>query len=359
MDFTFTEEQQMMVSAFRELADDLCSATALRAAFEGRSDHASERWQRLAELGLPGMLAPESVGGMGLNLADFILIAEAAGRAALPETLVEHAGIAVPLLSEFSADARVASVLQAAASGDARVAINHTSNPFALGALEASHVLMVGDQEIHLLTRDAVSLESHRSIDALRSLSRVTGSLGASTCIARGAEAVAAAARAFERGALLTAAECAGLCEALIGLGVSYASERTQFGKKIGSYQAIKHQLANVQVKLEFARPVLYAAATQADALTTRSQFSVSHAKLASTDAVDLAGRTAVQVHGAMGYSWEVDVHFYLKRALGLTGMWGDRSFHMRRAQHQLFTQHLDVGPDALFGSSALPAMSL
>jgi alkylation response protein AidB-like acyl-CoA dehydrogenase len=355
VDFTVTEEQQMMVGAFRELTDDLCSATALRAAFDGRTDLAKSRWQRLAELGLPGMLAPESVGGMGLALSDFVLIAEAAGRAALPDTLVEHAGIAVPMLSEFAADVRVASVLRTAVSGEARIALSHPANPFALGAEQASHVLVLKDQEIHLLTREQVSLESHRSIDALRSLSRITGSLDAATCIARGAHAQAAIARAFERGALLTGAECAGLCEALVALAVNYASDRSQFGKKIGSYQSIKHQLANVQVKLEFARPVLYAAATQADALTVRSRFAVSHAKLAATEAVDLAGRTAVQVHGAMGYSWEVDVHFYLKRALGLTGMWGDRSFHMRRAQQQLFLQHLDVGPDALFGSVALP----
>ncbi len=350
MDFTFTEEQQMMAGAFRELTDDLCAPAALRAAFEGRGESSAARWQRLTELGLPGMLAPESVGGMGLTLADFILIAEAAGRAALPETLVEHAGIAVPVLSALSADARGAAVLQAAVSGEARVAVSHPFNPFIVGADQATHVLVLTDHEVHLLSKDEAKLEGHQSIDALRSLARCTGSLQPGTCIARGAGASAATALAFECGALLTAAECAGLCDALVALAVSYAAERSQFGKKIGAYQAIKHQLANVQVKLEFARPVLYAAATQATVLSGRSRFGVSHAKLAATDAADLAGRTAVQVHGAMGYSWEVDVHFYLKRALGLTGMWGDRSFHMRRVQQQLFSEHLAIGPDALFG---------
>jgi alkylation response protein AidB-like acyl-CoA dehydrogenase len=356
MDFTFTEEQRMMASAFRALAEDLCSPAALRAAFEGRGDDAASRWRRLAELGLPGVLGPEPAGGLGLALADFILIAESAGRAALPETLVEHAGIAVPLLAEFAADARAAPVLRDAIAGRARLAVSHPANPFMLGADAATHLLVMSDREVHLLRREEASLEPHRSVDALRPLSRLMTPLGAATCLARGPAAATASARAFERGALLAAAECAGLCDRMLAIAVAYAAERSQFGRKIGSYQAIKHQLANVQVKLEFARPVLYAAATRAGALDRRSQVGVSHAKLAAADAADLAARTAIQVHGAMGYSWEVDLHFFMKRSWGLTGAWGDRSFHMRRLQEHLFKHHLAIGPDQLFVRDAAPA---
>ena len=339
----------MMASAFGALAEELCAPAALRAAFEAGGGADATRWQRLAELGLAGVLGPESAGGMGLTLTDFILIAESAGRAALPDTLLEHAGIGVPLLAEFAADARVDAVLRDAIAGRARLAVSHPANPFMLGAGAATHLLVMTDCEVHLLRREQVVLEPHRSVDALRSLSRLATPLDPATCLARGALAAQASARAFERGAVLAAAECVGLCERMLSMAVAYAGERTQFGKKIGSYQTLKHQLANVQVKLEFCRPVLYAAATRAGALDGRSLLSVSHAKLAAVEAADLAARTALQVHGAMGYSWEVDLHFFMKRAWALSGAWGDRSLHMRRVQAQLFTHHLAIGPEQMF----------
>jgi alkylation response protein AidB-like acyl-CoA dehydrogenase len=130
---------------------------------------------------------------------------------------------------------------------------------------------------------------------------------------------------------------------------VDYAKARTQFGRAIGSYQAIKHHLATVQVKLEFARPVSYAAVTRVADLDERAFAAVSHARLAAADAAELAARTGVQVHGAMGYSWEVDLHFYMKRAWALAGAWGDRNFHARRVQSLLFEGRLALGPDRTF----------
>ena len=105
MDFTFSEEQRMMAAALRELLNDLCSAQALRAVFDGDHSAAEHRWRRLAELGLFGVLAPQGAGGMGLADADFVLLAEEAGRAALPEPLAEQAALAVPLLAEVASEA--------------------------------------------------------------------------------------------------------------------------------------------------------------------------------------------------------------------------------------------------------------
>jgi alkylation response protein AidB-like acyl-CoA dehydrogenase len=135
----------------------------------------------------------------------------------------------------------------------------------------------------------------------------------------------------------------------MIDLAVAYARERRQFGKPIGSYQAIQHALASVQVKLEFARPVLYYAATRVCDPGLRAQAAVSHAKVAATDAADLAARTAMQVHGAMGYSWEVDLHIYMKRAWALAGAWGDRSFHARRVSSLVLEGRIELGPERTF----------
>ena len=117
MDFTFSEEQRMMAAALRELTTDLCSSAALRAVFDGDHSSAEVRWQRLAELGLFGVLAPPGAGGMGLSDADFVLLAEEAGRAALPEPLAEQAALAVPLLAEVATEALAAALLPRLASG--------------------------------------------------------------------------------------------------------------------------------------------------------------------------------------------------------------------------------------------------
>jgi alkylation response protein AidB-like acyl-CoA dehydrogenase len=350
VDFTFSDEQKAMAAAVRELLADLCSPLALRKAYDDGAHAGNERWPRLVELGIPGMLAPEAAGGLGLNDIDFVLVAEETGRAALPEPVAEHAGIAVPLLAEIAGESPGARALLArTAAGECRVAIVHAQNPYVLAADEATHFVVCAQDSIHLLTRDAVRLTAQPSIDLLRHLFSVDATLDAGNCVATGAAAREASARALNRGAVFLAAQCLGLTERMIELAVEYAKTRSQFGQPIGSYQAIKHHLASVQVKLDFARPVVYAAATRLSTPGVRADTVASHAKLAASDAAELAARTAIQIHGAMGYSWEVDLHFYMKRAWGLAGAWGDRMFHARRVQAALFAGQVATGPEYTF----------
>jgi alkylation response protein AidB-like acyl-CoA dehydrogenase len=109
--------------------------------------------------------------------------------------------------------------------------------------------------------------------------------------------------------------------------------------------------LANAQVEIEFCRPVLHAAAAQFHHRDTHSRARISHAKLAACEAAHLATRTSLQVHGAMGYSWEVDVHFFLKRALALTQAWGSPAFHRARIAARVF--HHPLGPEHTFSHEA------
>lgn len=346
MDFTFTEEQRMLASAFGKFANEICSPQRLRTAHDIEG---TARWQRLAGLGLPGTLAPQSHGGMGLTDIDFLLIAEEAGHVALPEPLVEHAGIAVPALTELADHPRVAEIFDAVAAGQTRVAVGHPINPFILDAARSNYLLLTLGDEIHLVETSRTQLIHQPSIDPLRELFKVEPLLSESTCLATGQLAQRVSQRALARGSLYCAAQLMGLGARMIELAVAYARERRQFGKPIGSYQAIKHQLATARVKLEFARPVLYAAAVRVDSLDQRAQTSLSHAKLAATDAADLAARTALQVHGAMGYSWEVDLHFYMKRTWALAGAWGDRGFHLRRLSSLVLEDALELGPGHTF----------
>jgi len=349
MDFTFTAEQRMMSAALRALLEDLCSAAQLREVYEGRDRGAEDRWRRLREMGLMGVLAGEAAGGMGLADADFVLLAEEAGRAALPEPLIEHAAIAVPALAELAAEPRVAVLLQAAASGESRIAVRHMRNACASVPPGVTHWLLLGESAVHLYDAREVVPLPQRSLDAARRLARLEVAVDEAHRLASGEAARAVSERAASRGALYAAAQCLGLTERMLALAVSYAKERVQFGRPIGAYQAIKHHLASVQVKLEFARPAVYAAAARVADLDAPTLAAVSHAKLAAGDAAELAARTAIQVHGAMGYSWEVDLHFYMKRAWALEGTWGDRSFHARRVQSLVLGGAFALGPDQTF----------
>ena len=262
MDFTFTQEQRMLASAFGEFADESCSPQRLRAAAEGSGDEvgrdgamrnraggrvardmgAAARWRRLVELGLPGMLAPQGHGGMGLTDIDFVLIAEEAGRTALPEPLVEHAGIAVPALTELVGGSLNAEMLDSTAAGRIRVAVGHPVNPFILDAARADYLLLTRGDEIHLVESSRTSLVHQPSIDPLRELFKVEPLLNESTRIATGQLARRVSQRVFARGALYCAAQLVGLSARMIDLAAAYARERKQFGKPIGSYQAIQHQ---------------------------------------------------------------------------------------------------------------------
>ena len=210
-------------------------------------------------------------------------------------------------------------------------------------------MIVCRDDEVHLFDRAELELTAEPSIDALRHLFKVTAPFAASSLIARGEAAAAAVQRALQRGTVFTAAQCLGLAERMIHIAVEYAKQRVQFGKPIGSYQAIKHHLATAQVKLEFARPVVYAAAARVADLDARAVAAASHAKLAAFDAAELAARSAFQVHGAMGYSWEVDLHFYMKRAWALGGVWSSRGSLGRGIQSLLLSGELDIGPDTTF----------
>lgn len=343
----------MMAGALRELAADLCAPEHLRAVFEGRDSQGEARWLRLAELGLLGVLAPTEAGGLGLHDGDFVLLAEECGRSALPEPLTEQAGVAVPALRELATEPAAAGLLPRLVSGAARIAVAHPQNRLVHVPPAVTHWLLCTPERVALAAAAEVAAVAAPSIDAGRRLLVPQLNADAGVTLARGERAQSLGERVLRRGALYSAAQCLGLAERMLDLASDYAKERVQFGKPIGSYQAIKHHLASVAVKLEFARPVVYAAATRVTEDDARARAALSHAKLAAGDAAELAARTAIQVHGAMGYSWEVDLHFYMKRAWALQGTWGDRSFHARRVQSLVCGGVLALGPDQTFARTA------
>jgi len=347
MDFRFTDEQTMMAETVSGLLADLCQPADLRRLMQSGEARDGRRWAALVEMGLAGALVAEDKGGLGLGAADFVLVAEACGYACLPEPLVENAGVALPLLAAAAADPRADAMLERALAGEITVALKHPANPFVADADTAGAVLAVRGEELYLCDAADVTVERQESSDPFRRLFSIADRPCVTAAIADVSRIRFHLDAALDRGALFAAAQLVGIAQRAVDLAVAYARERTQFGKPIGSYQAVKHLLSTVQVKIEFARPVVYAAAAQLEQADAFSRARVSHAKLAAAEAADLACRTAVQVHGAMGYSWEVDVHFFLKRALALSSWWGGARFHRERVAERAFG--LPLGADRTF----------
>ena len=165
----------------------------------------------------------------------------------------------------------------------------------------------------------------------------------------RGEQADALIALAEQHGALCVAAELIGLAASMVDMASAYAKDRQQFGKPIGSFQAVKHHLASALVALEFARPVVYRAAADIASCAASSSCSVAHAKIAATDAAVNAAEAAIQVHGGMGYTFEVDLHLWMKRVWALMGEWGDRNHHMKKIESAVLSGGMPIGPSVTF----------
>ena len=286
-------------------------------------------WQGLVDMGLPGLCVPESAGGLGLGLLDAALIAVECGRFCLAEPLVDTAFVAAPLLAGTPASGEI---LAQIAAGSARIALAHPLNPWIADLETATHWL--GTALFPVTSGDFSTTAA--SVDPLRNLSAPLET-GENPAL-------------LNHAALMSAAQLIGVAEAMLQQATDYAKIRSQFGQPIGAFQAVKHQLASAAVALEFARPAVWVAAQALhDGLAT-APAAVSHAKIAAGDAATSIAETAIQVHGAMGYTYEVDLHFWMKRSWALTAAWGDRAFHLARLDAAVIGGGIAIGPRHSFG---------
>jgi alkylation response protein AidB-like acyl-CoA dehydrogenase len=290
---------------------------------------------------------------MGFDETTLVLLLEEAGRAALPEPVIGTAAVAVPLLREIGG-ALAASFLPRIAAGEAIVAVGHPVSPFVEDAHVADLLLLPGPgasgpEELHAVRPAEVRITEQPANDPGRRIATVEFVPTAATRVAEGERARALLASALDRGALACAAEALGVCDRLITLAVAYTSQRKQFGKPVGSFQAVKHMLANVKVKLEYARPVVWRAAWSVAKGTKHRALHASMAKLAACEAAALAVRNALQAHGAIGYTWEQDLHLWMRRAWSLEQAWGRSPFHLGRVRSEVLEGRVPIGPGTTF----------
>jgi alkylation response protein AidB-like acyl-CoA dehydrogenase len=318
MRFAPTDDGLLFASTVRDLLAKECPPEVVRATWEaGAPAVPGELWGRVSEMGVLGALAPESAGGLGTDEIDLVLVLEEAGRAALPGPAAEQAMVAVPALVEAGREDDAAR----AAAGDLVVAVG--SGGTALWLDGAGLVLLERDGTLYAVDPAAVDASPRFSVDRSRRSADVRWT--------EGEPLSADAALAFDRAALAAAAQLVGLGAAMLDLTVAYAKERRQFGAPIGSFQAVKHHLADALLGLEHARPAVLRAAHSVASRTADRSRDVSMAKVLASRAADRAGRAALQCHGAIGYSFEHDLHLWLKRTWALTAAWGDTALHRER----------------------------
>ena len=353
MEFQFTEDQLLLQKTLGDYLQGECTPEYLRAQWETDTGRSPEFWAQLAEIGVPGLLVPEASDGLGMSELDLVLLLEETGKAGLAEPIVGTAAVAVPLLAALEASDLASEWLPKIAGGEATVAVGHAVNPFTSDAHVAQLLIMPAGDEVHALLPSQVELVNQPCNDPSRRLASVSFEPSDATRIASGESGQALQADALDRGALACAAQQLGVTQALVDLSVAYACQRQQFGVPIGSFQAVKHMLANCAVKLEYAKPVVYKAAhSLANARPGRS-VDVSAAKVAATLAAEHTAKVALYVHGALGYTWEQDVHIWMRRAWSLAQAWGNTRFHRNRVADAVIDEAL---PAESFGYTPLSA---
>lgn len=337
MHFGFDDDLLALRDATRDLLDKECPPATVRAAWDappGSLDRGV--WDRLAGTGVLATLVPEAGDGLGLDERALVLVLEEAGRAGLPHPLVESAAVAAPLVA--GGPSGPGAPTPAPGPGPAGIPDAHGLGMVATD-LGGPHVPCAADAD-WLLLRDAASGALHlvdpaaavltpvETVDRARRVATVDWQPASGSLVT---DDPAAVDLAFDRGAFGTAAVLVGLAQRMLDMTVAYVSERRQFGVPVGSFQAVKHHLADALKALAFARPAVHRAAhSLAIGAATRSR-DVSMAKAMASDAARVVGRQALQCHGAIGYTVEHDLHLYLKRTWALAAAWGDAAWHRDR----------------------------
>ena len=319
MRFLPTEEQLAFAEAIDDIVEGAGGADIARAWADGDTDAGLALWAQFAELGLLGLRISEDEGGFGGTPGDLVIVFERLGYHGIPGPYLESVAL-LPALVDAPTRRELAAGLVATAAVD-------DVAPAALDAGVAARRFLISDGAL----RTASVAEEFESVAPTRRPARLLGE-GAPAPL----DAVALD-RALNEASLAAAATLVGAGERMLDEAVSYAKVREQFGRPIGEFQALKHQLADVRVALSFARPLVWNAALRAD--EPDADRAISAAKVASSDAAMLAARTSLQVHGAIGYTAEHTLRIWLGLAPALSSAWGTPAFHRARIARELLAK--------------------
>lgn len=353
MDFTFTDDERAFQEAISRFLMTEAAPEALREIWETDSGRSPDLRNKMAEQGLTALSVPEEAGGLGMGDVAWSLMTQELGYYGIPDSLADTAYVATSMIAALPESVSDRNGwLEQIADGSLRIAVGHPVNPLVADAHLADLTLLNHEGEIHAVPRSLIDVEHNASIDSSRRLCRVMWEPNSATRIADADTGAPIWEAALNRGALSVAGQLLGLAQRMLDLSVDYVAQRKQFGKPIGSFQAVKHHLADVAGKIEFAKPVLYRAAYSLQHGNPDAALHISQAHIACAEAAHLAARHGIQVHGAMGYTWEVDLQMFMKRTWALESSWGDHGFHKARISAAIFADNAPLGPGQTFGRS-------
>ena len=330
MDFGLSEEQRLLQDTVRRLLDEAYPTTRARAISATASAHDAELWAKLAELGALGTLVAEAHGGSALSFLDAMLVAEEIGRAAGPGAFVATAVIAALALRDGGDEVLAKELLPEIAAGRTRFGVGlaesyaardgagvrvesgrlHGTSLFALDAIDADRLLVHTPAGLALVDANARGLR----VGALDQVDRTRriAELGFEGVEPRGL--LATTPRLLAAGRLALAFDSLGAASRGLELALAYAKERKQFGRVIGSFQAVKHLLSEIAAALEPLRSLLWYAAYAFDAEPAQAERLAALAKAHASEVVTDALRKATEVHGGIGFTEQYDLHLWFRR---------------------------------------------
>jgi acyl-CoA dehydrogenase len=359
MNFEFSPEQLQLRDQARRFLEDKSSSAAVRAILEGPEPYDRALWKGLADMGFLGINIPEAYGGLGLGYLELCVVAEELGRALAPVPFSSSVYLATEFLLAAGSDAQRATWLPKLASGEAIGAFALAEGPgqvspkavrakVAGGALTGTKLPVAdgdvadfaitaaeGDGGLSLFLVDlrgaGVTRTVVDTIDPTRSHARIEFAGAKAEPLGRPGEGWALIEAVLDKAAVLTAFEQVGGADKALMLARDYALERMAFGRQIGSFQAIKHMLADMYVSATLARSNAYYGAWALSSGSAELPEAAATARVSATQAFQHCARNDIQVHGGMGFTWAFDCHLYYRRSnllalsLGSLSQWEDK----------------------------------
>jgi alkylation response protein AidB-like acyl-CoA dehydrogenase len=324
MDFDFSDEQMAIKATAREFVAARFTMEKVRELAEAESPYDEAIWKEMCELGWPGIAISEQHGGQGLGVVELVILQEELGYGCVPSPMISNA-YAGALIESAGSDEQRSRWLPGIASGEQRGAAEFSGGGDAIvGAAQGAAILVLADGVGARLVEPAdAQLERLDLIDTTRAYFKVS---------AEGGEPLPGdAAPAVDIGTVALAAELVGIAQRAMEFAVDYAKERQQFERPIGAYQAVSHRCAGMLYETEEARSLTYYAAWCADAEPESLPLAASMAKARASDAAWRVSADALQVLGGIGFTWEHDLQFLLKRAKVGAELLGDSRLHRER----------------------------
>jgi alkylation response protein AidB-like acyl-CoA dehydrogenase len=331
MNFDFTDDQQAIKSTARDFLAARLKPEKLRSLAEAGS-YDDALWAEMSELGWPGIFIGEEHGGQGLGVVELVILMEELGYALAPAPFLSNAAAGL-MIQHAGSDEQRDRWLPGIASGEQRGTVAYVENGVAslVPDADSADVIVLFDSDsdtASLASPGDVQIESLDTIDSTRHFSRVTPGDGGGEELSGGR---GPADEAIAPIAVAVAAELVGVSQRAMEMAIEYAKDRQQFGRPIGAYQAVSHRCAQMLLETEGARSATLYAAWTADHEPESLQLAASMAKAYASDCGWRVTASSLQVHGGIGFTWEHDLHFFLKRAKTDGHLFGTAGEHRER----------------------------